>query len=174
MKTMYGNEFGKESYSVAGDIMWADVGAFTSIAGGVTIHGDDNHAWVYNRELVSCFPFAEKWEVGEYPKSCSGGRKTVIGNDVWIGVSVNILSGVQVGDGAIIGAHSTVAKDVPPYAIVVGNPARVVKYRFSKKIIESLLRIKWWEWENTVIKQRMHDFNDISVFIKKYDTICNT
>jgi tetrahydrodipicolinate N-succinyltransferase len=70
-----------------------------------------------------------------------------IGNDVWTGHNVNILSGINVGDGAVIAAGSVVTKDVPPYAIVAGVPATIKRYRFSEKIIERLLSNKWWELE---------------------------
>ena len=69
-----------------------------------------------------------------------------IGNDVWIGYEAVILSGVTIGDGAIIGTRSVVTKDVPPYTIVGGAPARVIKKRFSDDVIEKLLKIKWWNW----------------------------
>ena len=76
------------------------------------------------------------------------GRKgdTVIGNDVWIGMDATIMPGVKVGDGAVIGSLSVVAKDVPPYAIVAGNPARIVKARFDEATVERLLAIAWWNW----------------------------
>ncbi len=74
-------------------------------------------------------------------------EKTIIGNDVWIGVNALILDGVKIGDGVIIGANAVVTKDVPAFAIVVGSPAKIIRYRFSDKIIENLLRIKWWDKE---------------------------
>ena len=70
---------------------------------------------------------------------------TIIGNDVWIGQNATILPGVQIGDGAIIGANSVVGSDVAPYTIVVGNPARIVKKRFDEELISLLLRLKWWD-----------------------------
>jgi acetyltransferase-like isoleucine patch superfamily enzyme len=76
-----------------------------------------------------------------------------VGNDVWIGAKSTIMSGVTIGDGAIIGSTATVAKDVPPYAIVVGNPAKVVKYRFTPAQIDGLLQIQWWDWEEEKIKE---------------------
>lgn len=69
-----------------------------------------------------------------------------IGNDVWIGAKVTILSGVSISDGAIVAAGSVVTKDVPPYAIVGGNPAKVIRYRFDENIIEELLKLRWWDW----------------------------
>ncbi|HHT7856266.1 Vat family streptogramin A O-acetyltransferase [Pasteurella multocida] len=72
---------------------------------------------------------------------------TVIGNDVWIGYNATIMPGVQIGDGAIIGTSAVVTKNVPPYTIVAGNPARVIRKRFSPEKIEQLLALKWWDWE---------------------------
>lgn len=77
----------------------------------------------------------------------------VIGNDVWIGKEATILSGVTIGDGAVVGCKALVAKDVPPYTIVGGNPAKVIKKRFPNDIIEKLLKIKWWDWEDEKIEK---------------------
>lgn len=82
--------------------------------------------------------------------SCKG--DIIVENDVWIGAKSTIMSGVKIQNGSIVGANSVVTKDVPPYSIVVGNPAKVVKYRFTEKQIESLLKIKWWEWTEDRIK----------------------
>lgn len=76
-----------------------------------------------------------------------------IGNDVWIAKEAVILSGVKIGDGAVIGAGAVAAKDVPPYAIVVGNPARIVRKRFDEETIQRLLQIKWWDWDDTQIER---------------------
>lgn len=80
-----------------------------------------------------------------------------VGNDVWIGDSVFIKNGVKIGDGAVIGAQSIVTKDIPPYAIAVGNPARVIKYRFTPEIIDKLLKLKWWDLDEEIIKQIPYD-----------------
>ena len=82
--------------------------------------------------------------------SCKGDIN--IENDVWIGAKSTIMSGVRIHNGAVVGANSTVTKDVPPYAIVVGNPAKIVKYRFSEKQIENLQKIGWWDWTEDRIK----------------------
>lgn len=159
---------GRHSYTLTGDIEWADVGAFSSIAAGCTIHGNDNHSWVYNRNLVSTWPFSSKWDVDFWPKDAEGGKRTQIGNDVWIGSSVNIIWGSDIGDGAIIGGHSTVAGKIPPYAIVVGNPALVKKYRFTESQINELLKIKWWDWDDKKIFDNLRYMMDIDDFINRF------
>lgn len=87
--------------------------------------------------------------------------KTVIGNDVWIGANVIIPGGIHIGTGAIIAAGSVVVKDVPPYAIVGGNPARIIRYRFVEEDIQSLLDSEWWDWPIEKIRQRVDNFADI-------------
>ena len=82
--------------------------------------------------------------------SCKG--DIIIENDVWIGANSTIMSGVRIGNGCVVGAGSTVAKDIPPYSIVAGNPAKIVKKRFTEDQIEKLLEISWWEWEEQKIK----------------------
>lgn len=123
------------------------IGKFCAIAKGVEfIMNGANHAM----DRVSTYPFnimGSGWETSvpameELPLK----GDTVIGNDVWIGQNVTFLPGVHVGDGAIIGANSVVAKDVPAYAVAVGNPCRVVKMRFDPETVEYLLGLKWWDW----------------------------
>jgi acetyltransferase-like isoleucine patch superfamily enzyme len=79
----------------------------------------------------------------------------VIGNDVWLGDGSTILSGVRIGDGAVVGARAVVVKHVPPYAIVAGNPARIVRYRFERTQIEALSALKWWDWPESKIRENM-------------------
>ncbi|MDD4556197.1 MAG: CatB-related O-acetyltransferase [Alphaproteobacteria bacterium] len=92
-----------------------------------------------------------------------------IGNDVWVGDDVYIKSGIKVGDGAVIGTKSLVTKDVPPYAIVVGCPARVLKFRFDENTIEKLLKLKWWDLEDEIIKSLPYD--DVQLTIKKLEEL---
>jgi len=93
-------------------------------------------------------------------------KQTFIGNDVFIGANVTVLDGVTIGDGAVIGAGAVVTKDVPPYAIAVGVPAIVVKYRFAEKQIEELLKIKWWNFEGEKLNEIERCFFDIEVFLR--------
>jgi carbonic anhydrase/acetyltransferase-like protein (isoleucine patch superfamily) len=74
----------------------------------------------------------------------------------------------DLGDGAVIGAGSVVTKNVPPYAVIIGNPSSILKYRFEPEIIEELLKIKWWDWDENLIAKRIADFKDIKKFVKKY------
>ena len=90
-----------------------------------------------------------------------------IGNDVWIGANVTIMDNVIIGDGAVIGTNCIVTKNVPPYAIVVGNPGRIVKYRFSHELIEELLKIKWWEFGDEDLNKLNIKTENINEFIER-------
>jgi len=101
----------------------------------------------HHTDWITTYPLSPKLGLA----LCSGDVEftkgdVLIENDVWIGKEACILSGVRIGNGAVVGARAVVAKDVPPYAIVVGNPARVVRYRFSPEAVAELLRIAWWDW----------------------------
>lgn len=147
---------------------------FTSIAPGVSLmirtHGTSRvstYAW-YAGKSLSRDVF---WNLGIENEFDGFLGETIIGNDVWIGKDVNIMGGITIGDGAIIGTGAVVTKDVPPYAIVGGVPAKVIRYRFDEATISAFLRIKWWDWEDEIIKERLGDLtgDNISDFIKKYD-----
>jgi virginiamycin A acetyltransferase len=100
--------------------------------------------------------------------SCKG--DIIVENDVWIGAKATIMSGVKIGNGSVVGSGSVVTKDVPPYAIVVGNPAVVVKYRFTEEQIQKLLDISWWSWDEEKIRDNAMNMwsSDIEVFIEKH------
>jgi len=95
-------------------------------------------------------------------------KPIIIGNDVFIGANVTVLDGVVIGDGAIIGAGAVVSKDIPPYAIAVGCPIKIIKYRFNIEQIESLQKIEWWNFTDEKLKDIERMFFDINKFIKKY------
>jgi acetyltransferase-like isoleucine patch superfamily enzyme len=140
---------GQFTYGNPRFMLWAEeerieIGAYCSIAEDVTIFGGGEHPvnWISTFPLRGAYNLPKAYQDGM--PSTKG--KTTIGNDVWIGYKAIILSGVQIGDGAIIGAGSTVAKSVPPYAIVAGNPAQLIRFRFTEQQISQLLKIKWWNW----------------------------
>ncbi len=91
-----------------------------------------------------------------------------IGNDVWIGANAVVMDNIKIGHGAVIGAGAVVTKDVPPYAIVVGMPAKVLKYRFSEEQIRFLLAFEWWNKDDQWIRESYKDFHNLDGFIKKY------
>ncbi len=121
------------------------IGKFCAIARGVEfVMNGANHML----DCLSSYPFEiiDEFKGLARPFEDRGNRgDTVIGNDVWIGQKATIMPGVHIGDGAIIGANAVVAKDVPPYAIAVGNPAIVKKFRFDEETIDLLLKLKWWD-----------------------------
>lgn len=123
------------------------IGKFCMIASDVTFIMNGAAHLV---EAVSAYPFAifgGAWSKAMDGKTYPNKGNTVIGNDVWIGYKATIMAGVQIGDGAIIGTNATVTKDVPPYTVVGGNPAKIIKQRFSDEKIKELLEIKWWDWD---------------------------
>lgn len=122
------------------------IGKYCAIAYGLRIRPRNHYTGYANLQDK----FQSRYQL---PKLDSIKGPVIIGNNVWIGDNVLILSGVTVGDGAVLGAGSIVTRDIPPYSIAVGNPARVIKKRFSDKIIEQLLRIKWWDWPEDKIRR---------------------
>jgi Hexapeptide repeat of succinyl-transferase len=97
---------------------------------------------------------------------------TTIGNDVWIGLGAVVLSGVTIGDGAVIGAGAVVSKSVPPYAVVVGNPAQIVCFRFDDDTRRRLLALRWWEWsDEEIIALRQAFMSDVGTFLREAEAI---
>lgn len=96
-------------------------------------------------------------------------KHTTIGNDVFIGANVTVLDGVTIGDGAVIGAGAVVSKDIPPYAIAVGCPIRIIKYRMTEEQIAAMQRIQWWNWDDERLQDVERMFEDIDGFIEKWD-----
>jgi acetyltransferase-like isoleucine patch superfamily enzyme len=129
------------------------VGKFTSFGSNVVILLGQEHKYWWN----TTYPFDRNFPQYKHDNvdSCYSRGNVTIGNDVWIGEGVIILSGANIGDGAVIGAGSVVTKDVPAYAVVVGNPARILKYRFDNDKIGRMLRLKWWNWPLEKIDQNM-------------------
>ncbi len=157
---------GNYTYVNGGKIFYAKIGKFCSIGYGVYIGSGEHYI-----NKVTTFPLKNR--VGgikgfiDFPEQ----KNSIIGNDVWIGNNVIIKQGVRIGDGAIIGSGAVVTKDVEPYSILVGVPARILKKRFDDEIIKELLKIRWWDWEISKIKEVSinNGFDDIELFVKNYN-----
>lgn len=151
-------------------INYAEIGKFTSIASHVCINPVDHpmervtqHHMTYRR---ASYGFVETNDDDIF--NWRRGNRVTIGHDVWIGYGAIIMKGVHIGTGAVVGSGAIVTKDIEPYTIVVGVPAKPIKKRFSQEVIDSLLQIAWWDWPRDLLEQRFFELNDISSFIKKY------
>ncbi|MDR0899159.1 MAG: CatB-related O-acetyltransferase [Lactobacillaceae bacterium] len=175
-KHVYGKiELASSSYAENPNVL--EIGNFVSIADYVLLV-IKNHAM----DQVSTYPFmstridpsfkkTEPVYLDRVKQDHVPLGTTKIGNDVWIGDNVVLMGGITIGDGAVIGAGAFVNKDVPPYAVVAGVPARVIKYRFSPEQIQELEKIQWWNWSDEDINRNLSDFNtsgNIEEFIQKY------
>lgn len=151
-----------------GDTGSVQIGAFCSIADDVvmTVGGDHVLSW------PSTYPFRARLDLpGAYTDGHPRSKGDIqIGSDVWIGRGARILSGVRIGDGAVVGAYAVVRGDVRPYAIVLGNPAREVRRRFTEDQVAALLRIRWWDWPEARIRANIVHLNapDVESFIKRF------
>ena len=149
------------------------LGKFSSFAKRISFSLGENHTHNY-RNVSTVSVSRIDWA---FPKNFSvpkGKCQILIGNDVWIGrgcilKTTNPKKPLVIGDGAIIAADSVVVKNVPPYAIVGGNPAQIIKYRFEPHIIDALLRIKWWDWSLDKIHDNFKYWNDIEKFVSLHD-----
>jgi acetyltransferase-like isoleucine patch superfamily enzyme len=146
----YGWQIGDFTYGRLTVRQWGEgarlrIGAYGSFAKGVTVFLGGNH----RTDWVSTYPFSNLtalWpSMRHHPSTVTTRGDVVIGSDVWIGTGATILSGVNIGHGAVIGAGAMVTRDVPAYAIVGGNPAKILKMRFAPDIIATLLETAWWE-----------------------------
>ncbi|EDX69366.1 MULTISPECIES: CatB-related O-acetyltransferase [Bacillus] len=149
-------DIGDYTYSKVGPTIfsWNDetklkIGKFCSLGEEVVflLGGEHRADWITTYPFNALF--GEGAHITGHPSSKGD---IVVGNDVWIGYQSCILSGVTIGNGAIIGARSVITKDVPPYAIVAGNPAKFVRYRFPQETIDKLESLAWWDWDISVIK----------------------
>ncbi len=158
------------------------VGRFCSFAGKIWFSVGNNHEY---RNTVTTFPFGMDFVVERILNAAKippinyvpvdrgalyNHFQTIVGNDVWIGERATIRGGVKIGSGAIIGTNAMVAKDIPPYAIAVGNPARVVKYRFDAATIRKFMAVKWWNWSVEKIYQNFPLMRNAEDFLARHYT----
>ena len=166
---------GKYTYG-APNILWKNenvtyqCGKFCSIAAGTTVYLGGNH----RTDWVTTYPFGHIHtnvfnSFNGIGHPATKGNVTIC-NDVWIGNNVTIMSGITIGDGAVIAANSHVVKNVEPYSITGGNPAKTIKLRFTQEQIDKLLQIKWWDWDDQKINENISLMcnNNIDDFINKH------
>ena len=151
-------------------ITYSEIGKFCSIASHARINPVNHpmervsqHHFTYRRIQ---YGFSESDDESFF--NWRRENRCVLGHDVWIGHGATILSGVTIGTGAVVGAGSVVTRDVKPYQIVVGIPARPVRQRFPENVIEKLLTIAWWDWDRKTLEARFPDLLDMNTFLAKY------
>jgi acetyltransferase-like isoleucine patch superfamily enzyme len=162
--------YGENTFSIYTEGARIIVGAFCSIHSDARVLGGGEH--VITR--ASTFPLnallfdrAKRTSADEVDKG-----PTVIGNDVFIGVGAIVLAGVAVGDGAVVGAGAVVSRSVPPYAVVVGNPAQIAHYRFESEIRDRLLALRWWDWDDDEIRAMKRWFMaDVESFLDEAERV---
>jgi chloramphenicol O-acetyltransferase type B len=149
------------------------IGSFCSIGSGAAfiMAGNQGH----RSDWISTFPFFWMSEMPAFAGAANGFQPagdTVIGNDVWIGTEAIVMPGVRIGDGAVIGARAVVTNDVAPYAIVGGNPAKVIRKRFGDPDIARLLELRWWDWSDDDLRAAMPILTsgDISALHRHWQT----
>lgn len=169
--TLNESTFGDYSYT-AGDvsIIYSDIGKFCSIASHVRInpgnhpmHRVTQHHMTY-RKVSYVFADADDAEFFDWRRA----HKVTVGHDVWIGHGAIILPGISVGLGAVVAAGAVVTKDVAPYTIVAGVPARPIRERFPRDVAARLERIAWWDWSREQLEERFEDLNDLDLFLETY------
>ena len=167
------SSFGDYSYVVNdADIIYTTVGRFCSIAAHTRIN-PGNHP--LDRVALSHFTYrSSAYGLGADDAAFFDWRRShraTLGNDVWIGHGAIVLPGVNIGNGAAIGAGAVVSKDIPPFAIAIGVPAKVLRFRFAPEIIAALERIAWWDWPHDRLGTALADFRAMTAedFCRKYD-----
>lgn len=148
--------FGRGTYGETISCPWPQanlrIGSFCSIGFGVKIFLGGDHLKEYGSTYNFTRYFGEELSPPNHPRTKGD---VEIGSDVWLGEECVVMSGVTIGDGAIVGARAVVASRVPPYGIVVGNPARLIGHRFDFQTVERLLKLKWWDWDNEKLRRNL-------------------
>jgi phosphonate metabolism protein (transferase hexapeptide repeat family) len=162
-----------DDYSYIGshcDLMSTDIGKFANIAAMVRINPGFHpmewptlHHFTYRRAM---YGMADQDDADFF--AWRRRQRVVIGHDTWIGHGAVLMPGLRIGNGAVVGSNAVVTKDVPPYAIVGGVAAKVIRQRFPRAIAEAIEATAWWDWDHDTLTERMADFRDLRVFLAKY------
>ncbi|WP_312148068.1 CatB-related O-acetyltransferase [Paenibacillus odorifer] len=160
VRYLWGDEQSRKLFNPSEDYGWhldkLSIGNYVCIASGVIILMGGNHN--HHPEWITVYPF-----VDQIANSYESKGDTIIASDAWIGMNAMIMPGVKIGEGAIVAAGSVVVKDVPPYTIVGGNPAKVIKQRFTDQEIEKLKEMRWFDWKREKIEQATSIFSSSSI-----------
>jgi len=166
--------FGDYSYIVHdGSIIYANVGKFCSIAAFVRINPGNHAMWRASQHHYTYRSRQYGFDLGDDLEFFQWRRDhhVSIGNDVWIGHGAVIMPGVTIGDGAIVGSSAVVTKDVEPYTIVAGVPAKVIKRRHPEALADRLIKLAWWDWSHEKLGETLPDMRTLSAeaFVEKYE-----
>lgn len=169
--TFYNSKLGRYSYvGYDSEVVNCEIGSFCSIANGF-IAGGAKHPleWLSTSPVFYDVSGGTNYHLGHL--TIEPTVRTYIGNDVWIGSRAIILQGVHIGTGAVVGAGAVVTKDVPPYAVVAGCPAKIIKYRFDSDIICRLLKSEWWLLQDFQLKKLAKYMNSPNVFLVELEKL---
>jgi acetyltransferase-like isoleucine patch superfamily enzyme len=162
--------FGPDTFPIFTEGARILVGAFCAIDNEARIHGGGEHVTTRAAAYPLNAMIFDRGKRNAIDDVETG--PTVIGNDVWIGKGATVLAGLDVGDGAVIGARAVVTRSVPPYAIVAGNPARILRYRFDEQTRERLLVLRWWDWSDEEIRAQERWFmGDVDGFLDEMERV---
>jgi phosphonate metabolism protein (transferase hexapeptide repeat family) len=170
--TVMESRLGDYSYLAGSDgmVICTDIGKFCSIASHVFINPGDHpmhrvtqHHCTYRRRRYG-FAATDDAEIFEWRRR----RKCCIGHDVWIGAGAEIMAGDSIGTGAVVAAGAVVTRDISPYQVAAGVPARPLRMRFAPGIVDKLMSIAWWDWDRRTLEQRFGDFSNVERFLETY------